>query len=427
MLTKKGGFTVLFNLYESFKTFVHSCINLIPMTTLLELWRANKEFLLSKTYAQIITFSGDGTLKDKNNTSSELREFLTEIPSEKLIQFTKECLSDSFKNSGLALQEAINQYGERLGFSVDHGLYRGKKDAIGHDGIWKLNDGHSFVIEIKTTDAYMINLETVASYSEKLIEQGMIAKGKNSILIVVGREDTGGLESQIRGSRHSKDIRLISIKALTTLLQLKEHVNNAGIHRQINEVLKPVEYTRLDGLIELMFDPSRTYQTEIEEEAIPAAISDEVKPIVIPDKTPRLNKDTRIEKISKKLNISFSKNKKSNSAFFNAEHNTGVISIISKTYPNKQSESFWYGFNPDQKKLLEEYKHAYVAFICGNENTIILLPFNKLDELTENMNKTHKGGEFYWHIKIFKTNGIFEIDQPLARIKRVDITHYLIA
>ncbi len=398
------------------------------MTTLLELWKANKEIFASKTYAQIITFSGDGNLKDKNKTSSELREFLKEIPSEKLIQFTKECLSDPFKNSGLALQEAINQYGERLGFSVTHGLYRGKKNAIGYDGIWKLNDEHSFVIEIKTTDTYMINLQTVAGYSDKLIEEGKITKGKNSILIVVGREDTGGLESQIRGSKHFENIRLISIKALTTMLQLKESVNNAGRHRQINEVLKPVEYTKLDGLIELMFDPSRTYQTEIEEEAIPEAISDERTPIVIPDKSPRLNQATRIEKISKKLNISFSKIEKSNSAFYNAEHSTGVISIISKTYLKKQSESFWYGFNPGQKKLLEEYKHAYVAFICGDEKTIILFPFKKFIKLVANMNITHKdGGFYYWHVSIYKTGNKFEIEQPRSNTKRrIDITQYLI-
>jgi hypothetical protein len=397
------------------------------MTTLLELWRANKEFLLSKTYAQIISITGDGNLKDKNNTSSELREFLTEIPSEKLIQFTNECLSDSFKDSGFALQELINQYGERLGFSVDHGLYRGKKNAIGHDGIWKLNDEHSFVIEIKTTDAFSIGLEKIFSYSERLIEQGTITKGKSSILIVVGRKDTGDLESQIRGSRHFKDIRLISIEALTTLLQLRERENNVGIHHQINEVLKPVEYTWLDGLINLMFDPSHDNQTDIEEEVIPEAISDELKPIVIEDKTPRLNQDARIAKISKKLNISFSKIKKSNSAFFNVERNIAVISIFSKTYQKKQSELFWYGFNPDQKIFLEEYKSAYVSLICGDTSTIILFPFKEFVKLIVNMNKTHKSGFYYWHITIFKTGDTFQIDQPLATIKRVDITKYLIS
>jgi hypothetical protein len=397
------------------------------MTTLLELWRANKEFLLSKTYAQIISITGDGNLKDKNNTSSELREFLTEIPSEKLSQFTNECLSDSFKDCGFALQELINQYGERLGFSVDHGLYRGKKNAIGHDGIWKLNDEHSFVIEIKTTDAFSIGLEKIFSYSERLIEQGTITKGKSSILIVVGRKDTGDLESQIRGSRPFKVIRLISIEALTTLLQLRERENNVGIHHQINEVLKPVEYTWLDGLINLMFDPSHDNQTDIEEEVIPEAISDELKPIVIEDKTPRLNQDARIAKISKKLNISFSKIKKSNSAFFNVERNIAVISIFSKTYQKKQSELFWYGFNPDQKIFLEEYKSAYVSLICGDTSTIILFPFKEFVKLIVNMNKTHKSGFYYWHITIFKTGDTFQIDQPLATIKRVDITKYLIS
>jgi len=36
------------------------------------------------------------------------------------------------------------------------------------------------------------------------------------VLIVVGRQDTGELEAQIRGSRHAWDIRLISAEALLT-------------------------------------------------------------------------------------------------------------------------------------------------------------------------------------------------------------------
>ncbi len=395
------------------------------MTTLLQLWKDNKEFLAPKTYAQIISITGDGILKDKNNTSSELREFLKEIPSEKLVQYTNECLSDSFKDSGFALQEAVNQYGERLGFSVEHGSYRGRTNVIGYDGIWKLNDEHSFVIEIKTTDAYMINLQTVAGYSDKLIEEGRITRGKNSILIVVGREDTGGLESQIRGSRHSKDIRLISVKALTTMLLLRERVNDAGIHRQINEVLKPVEYTKLDGLIELMFDPSRTYQTEIEEEAIPEAMSDEVKPIVIPDKSPRVNQTVYIEKIAASLKTSFIK--KSGSFFFNPELNIGFICMVSKIYPRKQSDLFWYSFYPYQKTFLKECKRAYVAFVCGNEKTIIVLPFKEFVTLSANMSTTHKGDSIYWHINIYKTGSRFEIHQPRSGTRqKIDITQYLI-
>ncbi len=151
------------------------------MTTLLELWKDKKDFLIDKSLSQIINISGDGELKDGNKTSSEVRELLNEIPSDKLKLFTDQCLNDSFKDSGLALQDVINQFGKRLGFAVEQGLYRGKRNEIGFDGIWRLKDEHSFIVEIKTTDAYRINLDTIVDYFDRLVENARILKNKSSI------------------------------------------------------------------------------------------------------------------------------------------------------------------------------------------------------------------------------------------------------
>jgi hypothetical protein len=51
-----------------------------------------------------------------------------------------------------------------------------------------------------------------------LITSGQLKEDQSSILIVVGREDTGDLEAQIRGSRHAWDVRLISVDALLRLM-----------------------------------------------------------------------------------------------------------------------------------------------------------------------------------------------------------------
>jgi hypothetical protein len=59
-------------------------------------------------------------------------------------------------------------------------------------------------------------LEKIASYRQRLIEQNKVDKSKSSILIIVGRDDTGELEAQIRGSKYAWDIRIISTDALIT-------------------------------------------------------------------------------------------------------------------------------------------------------------------------------------------------------------------
>ena len=67
------------------------------------------------------------------------------------------------------------------------------------------------MVEVTTTDAYRIDLETLAGYRRGLIASGQITEPESSMLIVVGRKDTGDLEAQIRGSRHAWDIRLVSV------------------------------------------------------------------------------------------------------------------------------------------------------------------------------------------------------------------------
>ena len=79
-----------------------------------------------------------------------------------------------------------------------------------------------------------------------------IEDNKSSIIIVVGREDTGGLEAEVRGSRHAWDVRLISIDSLIQLLKLKEAFNDSKTFNQINSILRPIEYTKVDKLIELI-------------------------------------------------------------------------------------------------------------------------------------------------------------------------------
>jgi len=102
------------------------------------------------------------------------------------------------------------------------GRYRGATNANGFDGLWTTDDGDAILVEVKTTDAYRVSLETTAGYRRKLIRGGEIAEDKSSILYIVGRDDTGDLEAQVRGSRHAWDVRLISVGALLRLLRIKE-------------------------------------------------------------------------------------------------------------------------------------------------------------------------------------------------------------
>lgn len=81
----------------------------------------------------------------------------------------------------------MNEIGLRLGFKVQRGRYKGVSGQIGNDGLWTLPDEHCVLVEVKTTDAYRVDLERIANYRKSLIAQSTISADKSSLLIVVGR------------------------------------------------------------------------------------------------------------------------------------------------------------------------------------------------------------------------------------------------
>jgi len=101
-------------------------------------------------------------------------------------------------------------------------------------------------------------LDRIAEYRTKLVEGKRVSEKASSILIVVGRQDTGDLEAQIRGSRHAWDIRLISAEALLRLVELKENLDDPTVSTRISGILIPREYTRVDAIIDLVFQLRKT-------------------------------------------------------------------------------------------------------------------------------------------------------------------------
>lgn len=398
------------------------------MASIIDIWKTNKDILEGKSVQQILTFSGEGKLKDNNSTSNEFRQLLEIIPSNMLINFANECLSDSFMDSGLVLQDIINEIGTRLGFDVEPGLYRGKKNDIGFDGIWTANSQHKIIIEVKTTDAYRINLDTVSSYRENLIEEKRVRKTESSILIVVGRQDTGDLEAQIRGSRHAWDIRLISTDSLIKLLNLRENLNDTKTLQQINEVLKPLEYTRIDKLIDLIFLTSKDVKLDEDpEEEIQSIVKTKPTAAEIDEKKfkPVSFHTSCVEMISKHLDLNLVKQSKI--SFATKDKTIGLVCAISKEHKQGRYQKYWFAFHPHQKEFLDQFSKAYIGYGCGNASQTFLFSFDLFKKLVPNMWTTEREDRMYWHVVIHKRENKFFLQQPKnEKEKLMEITKYKI-
>lgn len=389
--------------------------------SLIDLWNSARDSIEDKHVQQIISFSGSGKFADGNETSQEFRKFLSYIPSDLLIKYANECLTTKFEQNGFALQDIVNQIGQRLSFTVSDGLYRGKKNEIGFDGIWKLSDNGDIVLEVKTTDAYRIDLNVLASYRFSLIKKGKISEKNSSILIVVGRQDTGDLEAQIRGSRHAWDIRLISVDSLIRLMKLKETVEDPSIVTKICNILTPQEFTRVDSIIDIVFSTAEDInigsdiEKEDEEGNNESTSTEKAQPVAFHNQC--------ISRLSKKLNVSLTK--QSRSTYKSPNNDIALSCAVSKKHVRQNKPFYWFAFHPSQKEYLQKAALSYAAFGCGSEDVIFLFPLEKLLGWLPNLNQTSNSQRHYWHIQITNINERWFLLLKSGH-KDIDITEYLV-
>ena len=387
---------------------------------LAEIWTRSADQLVDKQVHQIIAFAGAGQLTDGGVASNEFREFLGLIPGELLFRYANECLSSSFPGSGFALQDIVNKIGRRLGYEVTDGRYRGIASEIGNDGLWLFPDGHVVVVEVKTTDVFRIDLQRIADYRRRLVGEGALTEEGSSILIVVGREDTPGLEAQIRGSRHAWDVRLISVDALLRLMALRQRLDDPVTLRRICDILKPREYTRVDEIVDLVFSAAE----ESSVEAVEAVELDlEAEQSVVEREAPVAFHGACVTRVAEQFGRPLLR--RTRSGYTTGDGRFGIICVVSKTHDVLGHPSYWFAFHPYQREFLQVIEEAYLVLGCGSPRKIFVIPQSHLEEWLKDMWTTERNGRMYWHVRIHADGDQYKLDRR-GGVGRVDITQYLL-
>ena len=386
--------------------------------SLASLWNSQKGELGSKHVQAMVGLAGDGKLRDGSKASEEFREFLTTIPSSMLGRYANECLSaEKFAEGGSVLQDVINEVGRRLGFKVQNGLYRGKVNEIGNDGLWHSDDASAIILEVKTTDAYTIDLDTLANYRKKLAAEKKAELEKSSILIVVGRNETDSLEAQVRGSRHAWDIRLISVDALLRLVTVKEELEDPQVVQKIRQILRPKEFTKVDEIIDLVFSAAKDVKEEskLEQEIEPEAKGEK--------KSPPVNfREACITRLQAKLKTGLIK--RSAALFSSADEKVGVICLNSRKHEQGKHSKYWFAFHPHQEETISKYQQGYVAFGCGSAEVIVTVPAKEFLGWLDRFWTTELEDRRYWHVRITDDKATFTMDTK-AGYEALDVTKYL--
>lgn len=174
-----------------------------------------------------------GSLDDKPGDDSGRERFRRYLDRQvrdvgTLRDFTEACYSpkarpdEEKRQYDRALQDLINHAGRLMGFDVVFGRYAGVSNDIGHDGLWR-HKGLSIVVEVKTTDAYVIKTGTLLSYISNLVSEGVIEDEDHALgLYVVGRQDREfeQLEHAIVAGKYHRRLRLSTVESILSLTEL---------------------------------------------------------------------------------------------------------------------------------------------------------------------------------------------------------------
>jgi hypothetical protein len=376
--------------------------------SLIHIAKTNASALAAYNIKQIVAICGDGLLKDGSAASVELREFLQLQSSSKLAEFAQYCLDNSFDKSGQVLQDIVNQIGSRIGFDVIPGRYSGVKSEIGFDGLWKGPEG-ALIVEVKTTDTYRINLDTLANYAKRTEAEGVLQE-EPSVLLVVGREDTGDLEAQVRGSKHAWRMRLVSIDSLVKLMRVREEFNDDRFFIRVQQILYPFEFTRVDRIIDLVFDT----QKEVEEQitAVDADDAVVVRPIAAWDFTPKQDLDRKrlaiVEAFFGQRGKSF--RAVSRAMFVAEDGSVSAACAVSKRY-DKDYQPYWYAFHPSWLEFLNSNGDGYLILGCMDQRRAFAIPVSEFSKLLDRLNQTlREGGKSYWHVALAADDGRFFVN-----------------
>jgi hypothetical protein len=370
---------------------------------LVDLWKSSPATVSQFTIEQVVMTAGDGSLRDESLSAHELRLYLQEVGSDKLFEYVDGCLTRGFNKSGAVLQDLINELGRRLDYEVENGLYQGRSNAVGFDGIWHSSDGHTLVVEVKTSDAYRINLDTIAAYRESLIAKSRIPK-KSSILVVVGRSDTGDVEAQVRGSRHAWDIRLISADALVKLVKLKESTDEEETIFKIQSLLKPFEYTRLDNIIDVVFTTAKDVEASTELEHSVGS-GDQANDVDSRDSLQEHTSPEILNDLRKRIVHAFGKREgcdliaKSRALYREIDNAVRVCCSISKRYPRG---TYWYAYHPRWDHFLAEGKRGFFVLGCVDRGVAYALPRAFMGDVVDRLYTTQMKGteKMYWHVHL---------------------------
>jgi hypothetical protein len=203
-------------------------------------------------------------------------------------------------------------------------------------------------------------------------------------------------------------------------MHLKEELDDPKIMEKIRQVLTPQEFTRVDGIIDLVFSTAEDVKKE---EEVAEVADDDEEGQRKPKFTPINFRDACAIKVQKHLGQPLIK--RSLAVYSSTDEKLAVICINSREYKKPKRSGYWFAFHPHQRELLQNHKQTFVALGCGSQDAVLLVPGATFVKWLERFHITELEDRLYWHVRIDKDK-----EEYLLRVKKgaeaVRLTEYLL-
>lgn len=222
---------------------------------------------------------------------------------------------------------------------------------------------------------------------------------------MVGREDTGALEAQVRGSRYAWDMRLISVERLIKLVQIKEKSDDPATLHQIRQLLQPFEYTKIDKIIDVIFTTAvdvENQQGNESETLTEEAEREGGKQIRTAPELLNAKRQQAVEGFTALKNKELVK--QSRTLFWSTDKSLRVCCAVSKRYAGDY-QPYWYAYHPKWDDFLSEAADGFLILSCMDRDDAFAIPYSWLAANKKNLNMTENGERSYWHIAMTTLGG----------------------
>ncbi len=227
-------------------------------------------------------------------------------------------------------------------------------------------------------------------------------------------------------------MRLIGADRLDSLLQIKEKSDDDRTVLQIQELLRPFEYTKVDRIIDVIFTAAQDVEPVKEIDSPIEATEDPAEPGAGPTRRYRqvrtdrdlLNKTraSAVNGLGHKLGVILQRHRQT--LFWTPDKTVRVCAAVSKRYESTY-KPYWYAYHPHWDTFLADGSDSFFVLACMDKDRAFAIPHALVRHHLSDCSVTEReSGKSYWYIAL-SHDGAGQVIWDLTKVqKKVDLSPF---